>query len=160
MERKKQNRSILLGILIIVIVIIATTGCGFYNLLTADDFKKEWGAIGYTVVDTETPEYDTYKRKAYMEASKEDVPFKISFYELENETEAQKLYKKYKDNLVNYLTTSSKNTETTGAVFSKTIAVSDQEYIVISRVKNTIIFIPGLKEHKKIIDDMLEHVKY
>ena len=160
-ERNNERVGIILGVFIIVIVIIATTaGCGFYNVLNADDFQKEWGAIGYTVTSDVESEYKDYKITKYMEASKDDVPFTISFYELDDEKEAQKLYKTYKDNLANYLTTSSKNKETTGAVFAKTVAVSDNEYIVISRVKNTIIFIPGLKDFKTTINDMLDHVQY
>lgn len=152
-----KDKSIWLGIIIIVIVILATTGCVFYNVLKPEDFKSQFSAVGYTISDKETSEYEA---KTYLVASKEDVPFKIEYYEFDNEVDSKKVYEKYKKNIVNYIKTNSKNKETTGAVFAKTIAVSDEEYIVISRVKNTLIFIAGTKEFQSEIDKLLENVKY
>ena len=153
----KSKKSVILGLFILVGVVVLTSGCVFYNLLKADDFKKHFGALGYTISDTETAEYES---ETYLEATKEDVPYKISYYEFSSEIEAKKVYEKYKKNIVSYITSDSKNQETTGAVFAKTVAVSDNEYIVISRVKNTLIFIAGTNDYSKAIDKILEDVKY
>ena len=152
-----KNKSVILGILIIVVVSLMTTGCGFYNLLETQEFKEHFGALGYTTTDSEEGKYES---KTYVVATKEDMPFKIEYYEFENEVEAKKVYKKYKDRIVDYITTDSKNRETTGAVFSKTVAQSEQEYLVMSRVKNTFIFIEGTVEYKDEIDTLLEDIKY
>ena len=152
-----KNKSVLLGIVIIVIVVLAATGCAFYNLLKPEDFRNQFGALGYTISDDKTGEYAA---KTYLEASKEDVPFVISYYEFEKEVDAQKTYQNYKKNIVNYITTNSENKETTGAVKSKTVAISEGEYIVISRVKNTLIFIAGTKDYQKQIDKILENLQY
>lgn len=151
-----KNKSVLFGILIIVLVSFAT-GCVFYNLVDSAEFKNHFGALGYAVSDTEEGKYEA---DTYLVATKEDVPFKIEYYEFKDDTEAQKVYKKYKDNIVEYITTDSKNEETKGAVFTKTIAVSENEYIVISRVKNTLIFIAGTNDYAKEIDKLLEDIKY
>ena len=151
-----NKKSIILGIAIIVVVILAT-GCGFYNLLKPEDFKNEFTAVGYTISDSEESEYEA---DSYLVATKSDVPFKIEYYSFKNEVEAKKVYEKYKKNIVKYITTDSKNKETTGAVFSKTVAVSTNEYIVISRVKNTLIFIAGTNDYSKEIDKLLENIKY
>ena len=153
----KNNKSIILGILIIILVCIITVGCGFYNLLKPKDFKEHFGALGYTISDTETPKYET---DTYLVASKDDVPFKIEYYEFKDDNEAKKIYNEYYDHIADYLTSDSNNKETTGAVLSKTVAVSDNEYIIISRVKNTIIFIAGTKDYKDEIDNLLEDIKY
>ena len=153
----KNNKSVILGIIIIVVVCIITVGCGFYNLLEPKDFKEHFVALGYTVSDNVTPKYDA---DTYLVASKDDVPFKIEYYEFENEKDAKKIYKKYKDSISEYITSDSKNQESTSAVISKIVAVSDNEYIVISRVKNTLIFIAGTKDYKSEIDELLENVKY
>ena len=47
----KNNKSIILGILIIILVCIITVGCGFYNLLKPKDFKEHFGALGYTIMN-------------------------------------------------------------------------------------------------------------
>ena len=159
-ERKMENmknKSVILGILIILVVSLMTTGCGFYNLLDTEEFKAHFGALGYTNTDTEK---GLYESKTYVVASKEDVPYKIEYYEFENDVEAKKIYKKYKDSIVDYITTDSENYETTGAVMSKTVAESENEYIVISRVKNTLIFIAGTVEFKTELDNLLEDIKY
>ncbi|MBE6156190.1 MAG: hypothetical protein E7161_00375 [Firmicutes bacterium] len=151
-----KNKSVLLGILIIVVVIFAT-GCMFSSL-KPQDFKEHFGALGYIVSDTEEPKYDT--GTSYLVATKEDVPFKIEYYEFDEEVEAKKIYKKYETNLKDYLTTSSKNNATTGALFSRLVAVSDNEYIVISRVKNTLIFVAGTNDYSKEINKLLEEINY
>lgn len=151
-----KNKSVLLGILIIVVVIFAT-GCGFYNLLDASEFKEHFGALGYTISDEEEGKYES---QTYLVASKDDVPFKIEYYEFDEEIEAKKVYTKYYDNISEYITSDSKNNNTTGAVFAKTVAVSEKEYIIISRVKNTLIFINGTNDYAKEIDKLLEDIKY
>lgn len=151
-----KNKSVILGILIIVVVSLAT-GCMFYNLVDSEEFNNHFGALGYTVIDDEEA---LYTSKTYLVASKEDMPFKIEYYEFEKEVDAQKIYKKYKDSIADYITTDSQNQETTGAVFSKFVANSTDEYIVVSRVKNTLIFIAGTQEFKTEIDTLLEDIKY
>ena len=151
-----KNKSVILGILIIIVVSI-TTGCVFYNLLDTTDFKEHFGALGYNINEDEEGLYDS---KTYVVATKDDVPYKIEYYEFEEEIDAQKAYKNYKDNISEYITSTSNNNETTGAVFAKTIAQSDNEYIVISRVKNSLIFIATTNDYKDEIDNLLEDIKY
>lgn len=151
-----KNKSVLLGIIIVVVVAFAT-GCGFYNLVEAQEFKDHFGALGYTISENEEPKYET---DTYIVASKTDVPYKIEYYEFAEEIEAKKIYVKYKDSIADYITSDSQNQETTGAFFAKTVAVSDNEYIIISRVKNTLIFIAGTKDYTNEIDQLLEDIKY
>ena len=138
-------------------VVSLATGCLFYNVLEDDDFKEHFGALGYTISDTEKAKYEA---DTYLVASKEDVPFKVEYYEFNNESDAKKIYKKYKDSISNYITSDSNNQESTSAVISKIVAVSDNEYIVISRVKNTLIFIAGTRDYQSEIDSLLENVQY
>lgn len=151
-----KNKSVILGILIIVVVSLAT-GCGFYNLLETQEFKEHFGALGYTTTDSEE---GLYESKTYVVATKEDVPFKIEYYEFEDDVEAKKVYKKYEDSIADYITTDSKNLRTTGSVFTKFEAQSENEYIVISRVKNTLIFIAGTVDYKTEINNLLDDIKY
>ena len=152
-----NKKSIILGIIILLSVIL-TTGCVFYNVLNSEDFKNHFTALGYTISDSETPKYDT--GKTYLVASKTDVPYKIEYYEFDTEVNAKKVYEKYKKDIVSYITSDSKNHETTGAVFSKTDVNSEKEYLIISRVKNTLIFIAGTQDYKNEIDNFLKEIKY
>ncbi len=152
-----KNKSVILGIVIIIIVCIITVGCGFYNLLKPKDFQEHFGALGYTISDSETPKYEA---DTYLVATKEDVPFKIEYYEFKDESEAKKIYNEYYDHIADYITSDSNNKETTNAILSKTVAISEKEYIVISRVKNTLIFIASDKDYQSEIDNILENIKY
>ena len=152
-----KNKSIIIGIVIIVIVCIITTGCVFYNVVDKEEFNKHFTALGYSISDTEEAKYEA---DTYLVATKEDVPYKVEYYEFENEVEAKKVYEKYKDSIVDYITANTENQETKGAVFAKIVAESTDDYIVISRVKNTLIFIDGTHEYKDNIDDILKDIKY
>ncbi len=152
-----KNKSIIIGIVIIVIVCIITTGCVFYNVVDKEEFNKHFTALGYSISDTEEAKYEA---DTYLVATKEDVPYKVEYYEFENEVEAKKVYEKYKDSIVDYITANTENQETKGAVFAKIVAESTDDYIVISRVKNTLIFIDGTHDYKDSIDDILKDIKY
>lgn len=151
-----KKKILFLGILVTSVLFLAT-GCMFYNLMKSEDFKNHYTALGYTISENETGKYES---KNYLVASKDDVPFKIEYYEFEKEVDAKKVYEKYKKDIVSYITSDSKNHETSGAVFSKTVATSEKEYLVISRVKNTLIFIAGTIDYKTEIDKLVEDVKY
>ena len=151
-----KNKSVALGLLIIVVVSLLT-GCMFKKILNAEDFKEHFGALGYTISDSEESEVEA---DTYLVASKEDVSYKIEYYYFKEEVDAKKAYQHYKENIVKYITTDSNNHETSGAEFTKMVAVSTDEYIIISRVKNTLIFIPTTKEYQNEIDTLLTDIDY
>ena len=95
-----KNKSIILGIVIIAIVCIVTTGCMFYNVVDKEEFNKHFNDLGYTISDKEEAKYET---DTYLVATKSDVPFKIEYYEFKSDVEAKKVYKKYKDILLQKL---------------------------------------------------------
>ena len=152
-----KNKSIIIGIAIIVIVCIITTGCVFYNVVDKEEFNKHFTALGYSVSDAEEGKYEA---DTYLVATKDDVSYKVEYYEFKDEVEAKKVYEKYKDSIVDYITANTENQETKGAVFAKIVAESTDDYIVISRVKNTLIFIAGTKEYREDIDNILKDIKY
>lgn len=152
----KSNKSVMLGLLIIIVVSFAT-GCLFYNLLEPKDFKDHFSALGYTISDTEEGKYES---KSYLVATKEDMPFKIEYYEFDNDNSAKIAYKKYEKEIPLMISTDSTNNETSGAFMTKMVVKSEKEYIIISRVKNTLIFIQGTTEYENEINTLLDDIKY
>lgn len=152
-----NKKSIIVGILGIIVICAITTGCLFYNLLDAKEFKSHFEDLGYTIVKNEEDDVDA--ETSYI-ASKDDVEYQIKYFEFEEEVDAKKLYQHYKENLGSYITSKPQNKETTGAVFSKVVSVSEKEYIVISRVKNTLIFINATNDVSDDIDKILEDIRY
>lgn len=155
-NNKKEKYSILIGIIVIIGVCILATGCGFKSINTSE-FKDHFSALGYTISESEK---GLYESKTYVVASKEDVPFKIEYYEFENDTDAKKIYKEYKDTIGNYITSDSKNTQTSGAMITKCVAKSEKEYLIISRVKSTLIFIAGTVDYENEINKLVEDIGY
>ena len=151
-----KNKSMIIGILMIVVVCLITTGC-FYKTLNKEEFSEHFTALGYTINDKAEAKYEA---PTYLVASKNDVPYKFEYYEFDTEVDAKKVYEKYKKSIGDYITTDSKNEERSNVAFSKTTAVSDNEYIIISRVKKTLIFIATTKEYQSEVDKVLEEIKY
>lgn len=151
-----NKKSVLLGVLIVVVTCL-TTGCIFYNYVDPTEFKEQFSARGYTVEKIDKADYEA---EYISKATKEDVPYEIIYYEFATDADAKKAYKSYKDSLPNLITSDSKDTETTGNVISKYICKSDNEYIVISRVKNSLIFINTTLDYQSEIDEILEDIEY
>ncbi len=152
----KGKISILIGVLIILGVCLFTTGCG-YKSINTEEFKNHFSALGFTISETEEAPYES---KTYVVAKKDDLPFNIEYYEFEDETSAKKVFKKYFDNIASYITSTSENSRTQGSQIDKDVSVSDNEYIIISRVKKTLIFIVGPKEYSEQIDKFVEDINY
>lgn len=151
-----NKKSVILG-LIIVLVTCLTTGCIFYNYLEPDDFKDQFGARGYTVEKTTV---DGSKAEYISKATKEDVPYEIYYYKYKSEKDAKSAYKEFKNNLTNIITSDSNDQEAKSSVLAKYICKSDNEYIVISRVKDTLIYVSTTVEYEKSINEILEDLDY
>ena len=152
-----KKNSIIIGIIGVILICLVTTGCIFYNLVDASEFKSHFEELGYTVTSSENKDFNY---KTYYIASKEDLAYKIEYYEFEDEVTAKKAFQNFKTNIGNYITSQAQNKETTGAVFTKIVSVSEKEYIVISRVKNTLIVIKGTNDVSDEIDSILEEIRY
>lgn len=151
-----NKKSVILGV-IIVLVTCLTTGCIFYNYLEPKDFKEQFSARGYTVEKIEEADYEA---DYISRATKEDVPYEVLYYQFDTETDAKKAYKDYKKNLSNVITSDSKDVESKSSVLSKYVCKSDKEYIIISRVKNSLIYISSTVEYENEINEILEDIKY
>lgn len=151
-----NKKSVLLGVLIVLVTCL-TTGCIFYNYVDPTEFKEQFSARGYTVEKIDKADYEA---DYISKATKEDVSYEVLYYEFATDADAKKAYKSYKDSLPNLITTDSKDTETTGNVVSKYICKSDNEYIVISRVKNSLIFVNTTLDYQNEIDEILEDIEY
>ena len=151
-----NKKSILLGLIIIVVTCL-TTGCLFYNYLEPNDFKEQFSARGYTVEKIDKADYEA---DYISKATKEDVPYEVLYYQFESESDAKKAYKSYKENLSNIITSDSSDVESKSSVLSKYECKSDNEYIIISRVKDTLIYVSTTVEYEKELDDILEDIRY
>ena len=153
-----NKKSMFIGFLGVILICLITTGCLFYNLLNAKEFKKYFEKLGYTISVNNESKYESSKT-SYI-AKKSGINYKMEYYEFNNEVDAKKAYQTFKKNVSDYITDEAKINETTGAVFSKLIVESNNEYIIYSRVKNTIIWITGTPNDKNDITNVLKDIRY
>lgn len=152
-----KNKSIIVGLIGVLLVCLITTGCLFKKPLDKDEFKSHFEDLNYSVIEGDNARYEA---ETYYIARKEDVPFEVEYYNFKNETDAKKAYQDYKSNITDFITAKADNNETTGSTFAKIVTESENEYIVISRVKNTVIFILGTPKNSEEIDEILKDIKY
>lgn len=143
--------------LTLIIICFIATGCIIKKPITGEAFKKQFAALGYEVIEDQDANYRSNK---FMKATKEDVPFEVLFYEFDSEIDSKKTYEKYKSNIINYVTSNTTNTETTSAVFSKMVVESQKEYIIISRIKNTLVFVNSSIDFKDEVLSVIKNIHY
>ncbi len=144
-------------VILVLVISLLTVGCSFFKMIDSKEFGEHFEALGYKIDNSAEALYDA---KTYLVATKEDVPYKIEYYEFENDVDAKKVYKNYYDRIADYITSTSKNQEQSGNLMNKTVAVSEKEYIVISRVRESLIFIAGTNDYANEINDLLTDIGY
>ena len=155
--KNKKLIFILIGIVLVGVAAIFLMFKLFDNSMTPEEFKNHLAALGYEVTEQTSPVDNTL---TYMVATKSDVTYNVEYFDFKNEVEAKKYYKSLKKNLINYITSTTQDSETNGNIFSKQISISETDYVVISRIKKTLIFIDGTSDFQSDIESLLKKLKY
>lgn len=158
--KTKNNNFILIGI--ILFVIFGT--CSFFlfsfinkekESLTSTEFKNIMEDKGYEVVDA-TNQFEGYNeiQTVYLAVDK-NKEYQIEFYDLKAESEAISFYnhnKKIAGSSNNYSEMNLNN-------YSKYTS-SDSNYLVISRINNTVVYVDEDIKHKDVIKSVLKDLGY
>lgn len=136
--------------LVLFISVFALTGCGKKEALTYGQFYSRMSDKGYKLTDVKN-QFENYKSisKAYVASSK-DLTYQIEFYELSSEENAIAFY----DNNKSIFEASvgkvvKKKIDINGKNYSKYNATSNGYYMVVSRIKNTVVFARIAEEHSE-----------
>ncbi|MCI8345560.1 MAG: hypothetical protein HFJ42_06375 [Clostridia bacterium] len=163
MEKKKK---IIIGIVIILLVAIVL-GIGVIKLLnrekkviTASEFVSRMQSKRYITQDVKSQfeEYD-YIKEAYV-ASDRDYSYQIEFYELLDENYATMFYTTNKAIFESYKDNNSIETDVDGKNYSKYTLKVNEQYMLLSKIDNTVIYLKVDIKNKDNINKLIKELGY
>lgn len=167
---KKTTKAVIIAVIAILIILLGIGG--FFigrtviNLtqdkepVIAQEFIVTMEGKGYVVenVKSQFADYD-YINKAYV-AAKDDYSYQIEFYETTDEVSADSFYNNNKSIFESSKSNSAKETDVNLKNSSKYTLQSNEEYKVVSRIDNTVIYINVDKKYKSEVDEILKQIGY
>lgn len=165
-----MKKSLIIIIVICVIALIMIAGIGGYflikvlnqekNPMTVDAFKSLIRDKGYTIIDAKEQfnEYD-YIEDAYV-AILDDGEYQIEFYKMSNEESAIMFYNNNKSIFESSISSSSAQTNNEMKNYSKYTLQSNNKYMAISRIEDTVIYVKVDIKYKDKIKDLLNEIGY
>lgn len=160
-----MKKALIVLLIIAVIIILAVGGLFFYlNIekepITVDEFKSIMESKKYELIDVSAQfaEYD-FVKEAYLALDK-DADYQIEFYELSDEENTIAFYNNNKKSFENSKSGNSVETTLNGKNYSRYVLSSDGEYMLLSRIDNTMIYVCEDLELKDTIDNVLDELGY
>ncbi len=160
-----MKKSVIIAIIAVVILVVIG-GVIFVNLnkekasITASSFYTTMSQKGYSVQDSTSQysEYD-YVKQVYIAVSK-DYSYQIEFYELLDDSYATSFYNNNKSIFESSKGNASAETSVGGKNYSKYTLSSNGQYMVVSKINNTVIYVKVDDDYKNTVKDILEELGY
>lgn len=152
----------------VIVLLVAGTTVGVIivtkNLnkqpLTVSEFKNIMEDKDFEIIDAKEQFEDIdYIEKAYI-ALEEDYDYQIEFYRLDDEDNAIEFYKTNKKIFEEAKGTSSAETSVNMGNNSKYTLTTNDEYKVVSRIENTVIYANVDDKYKDELKDLLKELGY
>lgn len=129
--------------------------------ISARDFKDIMKDKDFEIIDAKEnqfAEYD-YIEKAYV-ALEEDYDYQIEFYKLDKEDDAIDFYEHNKEIFEDSKGSSSVGNETKMGNNSKYTLKTKNEYKVVSRIENTVIYVDVDEKYEDEVKEILKEMGY
>lgn len=144
-------------IISIIAIILCTSGCGNKTPINTNTFASVLGSKEYEIVDL-SKQYSSNQNIKNVIIAKNVKNYQIEFYTLSDEETAMNLYN---ENYANFQSVnSSSQIKKSGDNYSKYTLTTDNYYLVVSRVANTLIYIEAPILEKDFIDSILKELDY
>ena len=152
--------SIILAIVAIVAVCILFMSSKDKISLKADEFKSTMEEKGYSLIDaTEQFLGIDEVQKVYL-AVNSDYKYQMEFYEISDVPTATNFYNNYKSVIEAAKGDISVETNVEMKNYAKYTLTSNEQYMVISRIDNTAIYIVVEEEYKEEVENVLKEIGY
>lgn len=156
----------IIALLIIGILILGAVGGLFWFLniekepITASEFKAIMEGKDFKLIDglAQFAEYD-YIKEVYL-ALNQDDNYQLEFYELSDVENAMSFFNVNKEIFESKKSGTSSETTLNGKNYSKYVLSSDGEYMLLSRIDNTVIYVYEDLDLKDTINDLLDELGY
>lgn len=129
--------------------------------ISAGDFKEIMEDKDFEIIDAkenQLTEYD-YVKKAYV-ALEEDYNYQIEFYKLDEEEDAIRFYKTNKEIFEDSKGSSSVETKVSMGNNSKYTLKTNDEYKVVSRIEDTVIYADVDEKYADEVKEILKEMGY
>ena len=162
----KKPMIIILIVLAIIAVIGVIGGILFSTLtkekdsITVSEFYNRMQEKGYIVQDAKSQfaDYD-YVKQVYI-ALNNDNTYQVEFYDLEDASYAVSFYKNNKAIFENSKGNSSAENNVEGKNHAKYTLSSNGQYMVVSRIDNTVIFVKVEDAYRDMVKSILNELGY
>lgn len=136
-------------------VLVLFTGCKDKTVITIDDFKSKMEDKGYVTTVGDDSSSDLY---TYCEAAK-DEDYSVVFFDFKELEEAKKAFDEAKSS-VDEASVKIGAVSVSAANYSKYSLTADGEYIVLTRVEKTMLWVQADKQYKSEIKDIIDELGY
>lgn len=147
-------------ILQLIVLSFIFTACTNQKTITSEEFKKILEKMKYNVIDIKEQYADYDSIKSAQVAINKDQNYQIEFYTLTDEKEAIAFFKENKKIFETSKSNNAKETSKELRKKSKYILNTNGKYKVISRIKNTVIYVNTDESFQKVTDKILDTIKY
>ena len=144
-------------ICIMVMSVFSLTGCGSKTALTSDEFNKILGDEGFAITDVTSQMEDS---NIEVIAAANNGKYQLEYHVYKTNEAAKKAYDGNEKSFKSYKKSNSKEKEIQTSSYDKyTLELSD-EYKVISRIDNKLVYASISLEYKKDLDKLLDKLGY
>lgn len=146
-----------LGLLLCILVLFVLTGCGKKEVLTAEKFEEVLTKEGFSVTDV-TSALDDKTIKSVLTAN--NGIYQVEFYVTENDKRAKEIYENNRNVFKENETKSSKQKEISKTDYEKYTFELENQYEVIIRNKNTMVYASLNSDNKKSLNKIIDKLNY
>lgn len=162
----KKPMIITLIVVAIIVAIAVIVGVLLFSItkekasITASDFYSTMQQKGYVVQDAKSQfaDYD-YIKQVYI-AANSDYTYKLEFYELEDTSYAVNFYKNNKAIFEESKGNVSAENSIEGKNHAKYTLSSNGQYMVVSRINNTVMFVKVEDAYRDTVKSILKELGY
>ena len=152
-----KMKKIVLGLFLIGITLLLT-GCEKKKPITVEDFTKAVEQKEYKIVErrllSDYPETNTIVSAEIKENNY------IELFDIKTEEDAKNFFTTNKNHYEKEYKVKTITTENTGINYNKYTLTVKNNYIVISRINNTVIIVEADKNNKKEVKNFLKEIGY
>ncbi len=142
-----------------LVSLFGLTGCGNKTEITTDQFKSKVESNGLLTTDV-TTQYSEYEYVKEATVALKEGEYQIEFYVLDNEANATSMFNTNKTIFETYKGNASKETSSSVGNYSKYTLQSNDLYMYLCRVKNTLLYIKVDDKYKDDVKNIVKDLGY
>ncbi len=149
----------ILGIVVGLLLMFVLTGCGSKTAITLEEFSSVAKEEGYSISDA----MDQFVGIDYMKSATVAITednYQVEFYELDDDTHATAFFNNNKLRFEGLKGNASLESSIDMGNYSTYSLTSDGQYMYLSRVDNTLVYVDVKEEFKDEVKELIDKLGY